>query len=140
MKEEKKKELDIAGLLALKSYERPAEKRVEKNVQSTMRAVREAHQRPSLVLFPDKSMAWMFAQPRYGIAALFIVFLGLHLIRQPIPREPVGPSTVEESDIELDLAATAETNGPPQAVPAVPIIPDRKPNYSPLVRPVSYNE
>lgn len=141
MKTEKKEELDIAGLLALKAYERPSAERIEKNVQSTMQAVRAAHARPSLHLFPDKSMAWMFAQPRYGIAALFVIFLGLHLVRQPVPREPVSTAAVQEPIIEMDIAAVAETNvPPPHAVPAVPAIPTVRPNYSPLVRPVSFTE
>jgi len=141
MKDEGKKELDIAGLLALKAYERPSAERVEKNVQNTMRAVRAAHKRPSLLLFPDKSMTWMFAQPRYGIAALFIIFLGLHLLRQPIPRETVGAATIQEPGIEMNLASAVETNIPPShAVPAVPALPMTRPNYSPLVRPVSFTE
>jgi hypothetical protein len=83
-------ELDIAGLLALKKYERPDAQRVEKNIQNTMRAVRTTKNIPSLLLFPDKSFAWMFAQPRYGVAALFVLFLGLHLLERPLPAVPVG--------------------------------------------------
>jgi hypothetical protein len=141
MKEENKKEPDIARLLALKAYERPDPERVEKNVQSTMQAVRAASMHPSLLLFPDKSMAWMFAQPRYGIAALFIIFLGLHLLRQPIPREAVGPVEAREQRMEIDVASVSETNAPAAAViPAVPAIPTVRPNYSSMVRPVSFNE
>ncbi|QHI68912.1 hypothetical protein [Tichowtungia aerotolerans] len=140
MNKEKKEKLDIAGLLALKAFERPVEERVERNIQNTMQAVRAAHARPSLLLFPDKSMAWMFAQPRYGIAALFIIFLGLHLVRDPMPRDAVGPAIVQEPMVEMNVAAIADTNTPPAAIPAMPAIPTVRPNYSPLVRPVSFTE
>ena len=142
MKEENTDNLDIVRLLALNAYEQPDAERVEKNVQNNMRAVRAAQARPSLHFFPDKSMAWMFAQPRYGIAALFILFLGLHMLREPIPREAVGAAVVQKpAAIEIDLAAVVETNTPAVVVPAVPEIrPAVRPNYSSLVQPVSFTQ
>jgi len=135
--------LDIAGLLALKAFESPDKERIEKNVQSTLQAVRAAHKRPSLHLFPDKSTAWMFAQPRYGIAALFIVFLGLHLMSRPISTETVSSASVssaalEEPALEEMLSAVnATTNSPPILLP-IPAV--RQPNYSSLIQPVTFNE
>lgn len=110
MSEKKKEleELDIARLLALKAFERPDPKQLEKDVEKTMNAVRAAHKRPSLHFFPDKSTTWMFAQPRYGIAALFILFLGLHILNTPMPTEVVGSATVEEPGI--DVANITGTN------------------------------
>ena len=128
-------ELDIAGLLSLKRFERPDAERVEKNIQSTMQAVRAARHRPSLHFFPDKSTAWMFAQPRYGIAALFVLFLGLHLMQRPMPTESVASMAVEEPRAELDLASMVDTNAsPPVAIPAV------RPAYSSRIKPVSFTE
>lgn len=102
-------ELDIAGLLALKTYERPEANRVEKNIQNIMRAVRTADRTPSLLLFPDKSFAWMFAQPRYGVAVLFLLFLGLHLLDRPMPVATVGPVAIIR-DPGAEMIASVNTN------------------------------
>ena len=130
-------ELDIEGLLALKTFERPDENRIEKNIHSTMQAVRAAHKQPSLHLFPDKSTAWMFAQPRYGIAALFVLFLGLHLMQRSMPTVSVGSAgVIEEPGTELDLASVVDTNTPPSVtIPATV-----RADYSSLVRPGSFSE
>ncbi|HPR83403.1 MAG TPA: hypothetical protein PLD51_06035 [Pontiellaceae bacterium] len=102
-------ELDIAGLLALKTYERPDKARAEKNIQNIMRAVRSADRTPSLLIFPDKSAAWMFAQPRYGVAALFILFLGLHMLSRPMPAASLGTTNLEKPELASTVAA-ARTN------------------------------
>ena len=104
-------ESDLTGLLALKAYERPGKNRVEKNIENVMRAVRIAHKKPSLHHFPDKSLGWMFAQPRYGVAALFLLFLGLHLLNRPVPDSPVGASVIEEPSIVMEMPEGIETNG-----------------------------
>jgi len=103
-------ESDLTGLLALKAYERPGQDRVEKNIENVMRAVRTAHKKPSLHHFPDKSLGWMFAQPRYGVAALFLLFLGLHLLNRPVPDAPVGASAIEEPSIVMEMPEGIETN------------------------------
>jgi hypothetical protein len=100
-------ELDIAGLLALKTYERPDVFRVEKNIQNTMRAVRATSNVPSL--FPDKNFAWMFAQPRYGVAALFVLFLGLHLLERPLPIASVGSIEVVKAP-GMEIMVSVDTN------------------------------
>jgi hypothetical protein len=100
-------ELDVAGLLALKAYERPDAVRGEKNIQNIMRTVRATSNVPSL--FPDKSFAWMFAQPRYGVAALFILFLGLHLLERPLPLAPVGSMAVVKAP-DVEMMASMDTN------------------------------
>lgn len=102
-------ELDICGLLALKRYERPSANRVEKNIQNTMRTVRSTSNVPSLLIFPDKSFAWMFAQPRYGVAALFVLFLGLHLLDRPVPVASIG-SMPEIKAPGVDVMASVDTN------------------------------
>jgi len=99
--------LDIAGLLALKAYEHPDAARVEKNIQSTMRTVRATSNVQTL--FPDKSFAWMFAQPRYGVAALFVLFLGLHLLERPLPASSVGSMAVVKAP-DVESMASMDTN------------------------------
>ncbi len=77
-------------LLSLKAYERPNEDRVEKNIQNIMRKIRSVNNRPGWLFLPEKGMAWLLARPRYGIAALFILFLGLHLMERPLPKPTIG--------------------------------------------------
>jgi hypothetical protein len=104
-------ELDITGLLSLKAYEQPDSARTEKNIQNIMRSVHSTGNIPSLLLFPERGFGWMIAQPRYGIAALFILFLGLHLIDRPIPAELLADSTLKApSPIESFVAGGVETN------------------------------
>ncbi len=133
-------DLDIPGLLALKIFERPQGDRVEKKIQNIMREVRTAHKRPSLLLFPDKSNAWMFAQPRYGVAALFLIFLGLHLLDRPMPKaEVVLPSLIDASTGADVIASVISTNRP--TVPPVPgIAPAYQPVASDLATFVNYFE
>lgn len=116
-------ELDAAGLVKLKAYARPAGARVEKNIDQTLHAVRSSHKRPSLHHFPDKSLAWMFAQPRYGVAALFILFLGLHLLERPLPKAVAGSGTIDK--LRTEMSTVVDTNAvPAQGIPVdEPIFP-----------------
>jgi len=69
----------LRQLLHLKSYEVPDATRMIKHKQNIMRQVREASgkRRWSLSDLLEVNIPWFFAEPRYGIAALFIVFAGL---------------------------------------------------------------
>jgi hypothetical protein len=131
-------ELDITGLLALKTYERPEKERAEKSIQNIMREVRSADRMPSLLLFPDKSFAWMFAQPRYGVAALFIIFLGLHLLDRPMPVMTSGPVAIIKGP-GAEIMAAVDTNhlkaaAVPGLTPPFSIASEAKPVFA------SYNE
>lgn len=107
-------EQDIAGLLALKKFERPDAGRTEKNIQNIMRSVRTTNNVPSLLFFPDKSFAWMFAQPRYGIAALFVIFLGMNLLNRPVPISTAGTvPALQEPSPEMVLPGTNHLNAAP---------------------------
>jgi len=118
-------DVDLKGFLALKAYERPDESRVEKNIGNIMHAVRTAHKKPSLHHFPDKSLGWMFAQPRYGVAALFLLFLGLHLLNRPVPDAAIGINAIEEPSAVMKMPVGIETNALPASgilavEPAIP--------------------
>jgi len=104
--------LDIKELLLLKAHARPDAQRVEKNIENIMHSVRAANKKPTLHHFPDKSLAWMFAQPRYGVAALFIIFLGLHLLERPVPKMPVAPLTRKNPALGVETNATPLTEIP----------------------------
>ncbi len=113
-------ELDVKELLILKAYARPDKDRVEKNIENIMHAVRSAHKKPSLHHFPDKSMGWMFAQPRYGVAALFLIFLGLHLLDRPVPEAPTGTTPIKtEASTEIDLPPLSTNLPPAIALPGI---------------------
>jgi len=111
--------LDITGLLTLKTFERPDGARAERNIQNIMREVRAADRRPSLLLFPDKSFAWMFTQPRYGVAALFILFLGLHLLERPLPATSAGTSMLKAPGMAEAVAAAGTNQIKAVAVPGL---------------------
>jgi len=102
-------EMDVSGLLALKKYERPDERRSEKNIQNIMRTVRTTNNIPSLLFFPDKSFAWMFTQPRYGIAALFVLFLGMNLLNRPATGLTAGTATVIKEP-GTEIMVSVDTN------------------------------
>ena len=112
-------ELNIAGLLALKTFEHPEGDRAEKNIQNIMREVRAADRTPSLLLFPDKSFAWMFAQPRYGVAALFILFLGLHLLDRPLPVSTAGTVMLKAPGTAEAVAAAGTNQIKSTAIPGL---------------------
>lgn len=112
-------ELDMTRLLALKTYERPDGTRTEKNIQNIMREVRAADRTPSLLLFPDKNFAWMFTQPRYGVAALFILFLGLHMLNRPMPRVPVGNTSLVPPEPAAEVAAAGTNQTQAVTVPGL---------------------
>jgi len=69
----------LQQLLHLKKYERPETARMTRNKQNIMRQVREASRQKSWSLgdLLEVNIPWFFAEPRYGIALLFIAFAGL---------------------------------------------------------------
>jgi len=71
----------LRQLLHLKKYEQPEPARITRNKQNIMRQVREAksQKRWNLGDLLEVNIPWFYAEPRYGIALLFIVFAGLQL-------------------------------------------------------------
>lgn len=68
----------LQQLIRLKRYETPASDRMTRNQQNIMRRVRqEKSRRWSLSDLLEVNIPWFFAEPRYGIAMLFVVFAGL---------------------------------------------------------------
>lgn len=69
----------LQQLFHLKSYEIPDAARMTRSKQNIMRQVREINSRKrwNLSDLMEMNMPWFFAEPRYGIAALFIVFAAL---------------------------------------------------------------
>jgi hypothetical protein len=72
-------DLMLQQMLHLKQFETPDAERMVKNRQNIMRQVREVsrQKRWSVGDLLEVNIPWFFAEPRYGIAALFVVFAGL---------------------------------------------------------------
>jgi hypothetical protein len=72
-------ELLFRQLMHLKNYEKPETARMTRNKQNIMREVRKAQasKRMNLGDVLEMNMPWFFAEPKYGIAALFLAFVGL---------------------------------------------------------------
>jgi len=69
----------LKQLFHLKRYETPEVARMTRNRQNIMRQVREAsrNKRKSLSDLIEISYPWFFAEPKYGVALLFVAFAGL---------------------------------------------------------------
>ena len=93
----------LQQLLHLKKYEQPDAARMAKNRQNIMRQVREvSHQkRWSLGDLLEVNIPWFFAEPRYGIAALFVVFAGLQFW---------GVNTQKQTDVKTGIYLTDNSN------------------------------
>ena len=75
-------EVMLQKLLHLKQYEKPEEARMTRNKQNIMRSVRQAQaeKRKPLLDMIAVNIPWFFAEPKYGIAALFVAFIGLQYV------------------------------------------------------------
>ena len=69
----------LKQLMHLKQYERPDAARMMRNKQNIMRQVREANanKRKSFGDLLELNIPWFFAEPKYGIAVVFVAFVAL---------------------------------------------------------------
>ncbi|HEY5621617.1 MAG TPA: hypothetical protein VIR77_03360 [Pontiella sp.] len=69
----------IGKLLHLKSYETPEHARMLRSRQNIIREIRntQARRRPSVGDLLESYVPWFFAEPKYGIALLFVAFVAL---------------------------------------------------------------
>jgi len=90
----------LRQLLHLKRYETPVADRITKNKQNIMREVREISHRKHWNLgdLLEMNIPWFFAEPRYGIAALFIVFGGLQFLGISSQKHATGKTGIYTSD------------------------------------------
>ncbi|MCF7818560.1 MAG: hypothetical protein K9M54_11835 [Kiritimatiellales bacterium] len=106
----------LQQLLHLKRYEIPDTHRMVKNKQNIMRLVRESSSRKrwSLSDLIEVNIPWFFAEPRYGIAALFIVFAGLQFVgvnsQRQAAHNKMGIYTSDQGLASLDASMAASTN------------------------------
>jgi hypothetical protein len=96
----------LSNLLYLKRYETPETARMTRCRQNIMREVRQSgqDQRRGLADLLEVRFPWFFAEPKYGIALLFVGFVGLQYLA-----------------VNARYAAQADPGiyTPPQAAPAV---------------------
>jgi len=72
----------LQQLLHLKGFETPTSARMSRSRQNIMREVRSIGSKKERTFgeLLEMNIPWFFAEPRYGIAALFVLFAGLHFL------------------------------------------------------------
>ena len=105
----------LQQLLHLKSYETPQTARMTKNRQNIMRQVREEslQTRWNIVDLLEVNIPWFFAEPRYGIAALFIAFAALQFWGVSSQKQVTGKTGIYMSEgnlAKIEASASLSTN------------------------------
>lgn len=70
-------QLSVRQMISLKAYEKPDEKAATSTVSRIMHEIREQEKQREK---SDEKWAWFFAEPRYGLAALIVLFFALHML------------------------------------------------------------
>lgn len=135
-------QLMIKDLVYLRSFEAPKSGRVERGVANIMREVRLSEER-----YEERQnrFLWLFTEPRYGVALLFLVFLGLNLVRSDrgtFAETTVPPNDTFGSELMLlneapQVAMTNEYDYPEFNVDQMPGV---MPNLGQPVRLVNFAE
>jgi hypothetical protein len=118
---EEQAELLLRQLMHLKRYETPEVARMTRSRQNIMRQVRTLHgnKRKTIGEWVEASMPWLFAEPKYGIAMLFVAFAGLQYMGFGTRNSAeTGIYTSVSSVADLEQAAMISTNS--IAYPALP--------------------
>ncbi len=72
----------LDNLFHLKRFEAPDAARMVRNKQNIMRQIRHESQNKSKSIgdLIELNFPWLFAEPKYGVAALFVAFAGLQYL------------------------------------------------------------
>ncbi len=123
----------LRQLFHLKGYETPDPARMTRNRQNIMRQVREANSRRrwSLADLLEVNIPWFFAEPKYGIAALFIAFASLQYLGINTRNTSQNQTGIYAPDGSIAMAGqstTFSTNGIsyPKLPDHLPLFPDRQ--------------
>jgi len=75
-------DLMLQQLMHLKRYETPDPSRMVRNKQNIMRQIRQESQNKSKSIgdLIEFNFPWLFAEPKYGVALLFVAFAGLQYL------------------------------------------------------------
>lgn len=122
----------LKQLFHLKRYETPEISRMTRNKQNIMRQVRETGQnrRKSLGDLMEINFPWFFAEPKYGVALLFVAFAGLQYIGSNARYAAQNDTGIYPTPIDRFAAyeqpATATTNAIeyPELPVGTPLFPD----------------
>lgn len=111
-------------LLHLKRYETPEAARMTRCRQNIMREIRQQSQRRRLVDLMEVRFPWFFAEPKYGIALLFVGFFGLQYLA-------VNARYAAEADpgIYIQPSAVVQDEGIPSVESRIALAPEDE-NYS----------
>ena len=114
----------LQQLLHLKNYETPSADRMIKHRQNIMRQIREVsgRKRWSLSDLLEVNIPWFFAEPRYGIAALFIVFAGLQFWAASSQKQTQSATGIYTS--ENNMAVLNQNTALPTNSISYPKLPD----------------
>ncbi len=96
----------LRQLFHLKGYETPETARMIRNKQNIMRQVREVSSRNhwNLSDLLEVNIPWFFAEPRYGIAALFVVFATLQFWGISTNKQADGKTGIYSGDRGIAMA------------------------------------
>ena len=109
-------EVLLQQLLHLKQYERPDAARMTRNKQNIMRSVRQAQseKRKPLLDLLEVNIPWFFSEPKYGIAALFVAFVGLQYFginaKNSATSTGIYTSTASVASFDPDAAVSVVSN------------------------------
>ena len=133
---ESEADVRLQQLLHLKKYETPSPERMVKNKQNIMRQVREANskKRWSLGDLIEMNIPWFFAEPRYGIAALFIVFAALQFWGVNSQKKSQGKTGIYTSESGMAMLDQATISSNTVSYPSLPknfsLFPEQQKNSS----------
>ncbi|MBT8042813.1 MAG: hypothetical protein HKP10_01385 [Kiritimatiellales bacterium] len=107
-------ELLLQQLMQLKRYETPETARMTRNKQNIMREVRtaKAGKRKSIGDLLEVSIPWFFAEPKYGVAALFVAFVALQYLGMSARNSArsTGIYTTTDNFAAFEPSASVSTN------------------------------
>lgn len=126
----------LKQLFHLKRYETPEVSRMTRNKQNIMRKVREAsrNKRKSFGDLIEINFPWFFAEPKYGVAMLFVAFAGLQYLgvnARHAEQANTGiftASTDRLAAYEQPAAAATNTVDYPKLPSGLPLFPSQQNN------------
>ena len=117
-------ELMLQHLFHLKRFETPDDASMVRNKQNIMRQIRQEGQnkRKPIGDLIELNFPWLFAEPKYGVAVLFVAFAGLQYLgvnaRQAANNQTGIYTTPAGQFAEFDQTASTVSNSIPY--PEVP--------------------
>lgn len=115
-------EVLLQQLIHLKHYETPDPDRMRRSRQNIMREVRkvQADKRKPLLDLMEVNIPWFFAEPKYGIAAVFVAFIGLQYLGSTARNSSTNTGIYTSGSVAaLEQSTTISTNNS-YAYPSLP--------------------